>query len=60
MDLSGILNPKRVVEKRLEKAERTEESQEKEPQGARFGKPYTPEERMKQQKMLAEVLRRRK
>lgn len=61
MDFSGLTNPKRVIEKRLEKAESPIETVAPTPTPAtRFTKPFTPEERAKQAQALQQFLSTRK
>lgn len=61
MDFSGLLSPKRVIEKRLEKAETPLESAAPTPTPqTRFTKPFTPEERAKQAEALKLFLQKRK
>lgn len=60
MDFSGVLNPKRVISKRLEKAESPSEQIAPEPTPEnRFTKPFTPEERAKQAQALQQFLSKR-
>lgn len=54
-DFSGILNPKRVIQRREESAGSEPPVLPKSPQ--RFEKPWTPEERARQRRLLAEKLR---
>jgi len=60
MDFSGVINPKRVISKRLEKAESPSEQIAPEPTPEnRFTKPFTPEERAKQAQALKLFLQKR-
>jgi len=60
MDFSGVLNPKRVIDKRMEKAETPLEALSPTPTPAtRFTKPFTPEEREKQAQALKLFLQKR-
>lgn len=75
MDLSGLMNPKRVIQRRENESDdefqrRLKKSTLLEEDGVvvsapsekkvRFGKGYSEEERADQQRKLAEVLKRRK
>lgn len=61
MDFSGVLNPKRVIEKRLAKEESPVEQIAPTPTPeTRFTKPFTPEERAKQAEALKLFLQKRK
>lgn len=56
-DFSGILNPKRVIQKREEAAEApAPAASSPSAPDARFGKPYTPAERAKQAEALKRFL----
>jgi hypothetical protein len=57
-DFSGVLNPKRVIEKRMAEAERSEQPSSS-PKTS-FTKPFTPAERAKQAEALQRYLATRK
>jgi len=58
-DFSGLTNPKRVIEKRIDRQEAATQGvpPPKPASGIRFDKPRTPEERAKIQAALAKKLR---
>ena len=59
-DLSGLLNPKRVIEKRMAEADSsTPPPQTAAPTSPKFTKPYSPEERAKQAEALKLFLAQR-
>jgi len=61
-DFTGVLNPKRIIEKRLQSADNPASSPtgnppvQATPDNARFTKPYTPAERAKQAEALKRFL----
>lgn len=55
MDLSGLLNPRRVIDRR--EAEAEAEPTAPEPSKTRFERPFTPEERARQRRLLVQKLR---
>ena len=76
MDLSGLLNPRRVIQKREDEADedfakRKREAEQEDmkkakggtvlaPEGMKFGKQYTKSEREAQDEKLKEMLKKRK
>lgn len=57
-DFSGVLNPKRVIERRVEAAEAPSPASAP-ASSARFGKKWSPGEQAAQRKQLADLLRAR-